>query len=112
MGKPETAEGSDAAGLRDKRNVPKMVRRMLMKKSAPQPRSRKTPTGGRMMARRILQMSLLEVSVHMILLFVHPNSGSLGMTSRSRVWLKRSSLPSSERHVVGWEGEVLLGRCV
>lgn len=29
-----------------------------MKKSAPQPRSRKTPTGGRKMARRILQMSL------------------------------------------------------
>lgn len=29
-----------------------------MQKSAPQPRSRKTPTGGRMMARMILQMSL------------------------------------------------------
>ena len=29
-----------------------------MRRSAPQPRSRKTPRGGRMMARRILQMSL------------------------------------------------------
>ena len=35
-----------------------------MKKSAPQPRSRKTPTGGRMMARRILQMSLKPMLVH------------------------------------------------
>lgn len=34
-----------------------MVRRMLMSRSAPQPRSRKTPTGGRKMARMILQMS-------------------------------------------------------
>lgn len=33
---------------------------MLIRKSAPQPRSRKTPTGGRMMARMILQMSLHE----------------------------------------------------
>ena len=29
-----------------------------MQKSAPQPRSRKTPRGGRMMAMMILQMSL------------------------------------------------------
>lgn len=35
-----------------------MVSRMLMKKSAPQPRSRKTPSGGRTMARMILMMSL------------------------------------------------------
>lgn len=42
-----------------KRVLPRMVNRMLMRKSAPQPRSRKTPTGGRMMARMILQMSLL-----------------------------------------------------
>jgi hypothetical protein len=45
-------------------DLPRMVRRMLMKKSAPQPRSRKTPTGGRMMARRILQMSLKPMLVH------------------------------------------------
>lgn len=37
---------------------PRMVRRMLMSRSAPQPRSRKTPRGGRMTARMILQMSL------------------------------------------------------
>lgn len=37
---------------------PRMVSRMLMRRSAPQPRSRKTPRGGRMMARMILQMSL------------------------------------------------------
>lgn len=40
-------------------NLPRMVSRMLMRKSAPQPRSRKTPTGGRMTARMILQISLL-----------------------------------------------------
>ena len=40
--------------------TPKQVRRMLMKKSAPHPRSMKTPTGGRMTARMILQMSLEE----------------------------------------------------
>jgi len=34
-----------------------MVNRMLMRKSAPQPRSRKTPTGGRKIAKMILQMS-------------------------------------------------------
>lgn len=39
---------------------PRMVSRMLMSKSAPQPRSRKTPRGGRMMARMILQISLLR----------------------------------------------------
>ena len=37
---------------------PRTVKRMLMKKSALQPRSRKTPRGGRTMARIILQMSL------------------------------------------------------
>lgn len=31
---------------------------MLIRKSAPHPRSRKTPRGGRMMAKKILQMSL------------------------------------------------------
>jgi len=35
-----------------------MVKRMLMRRSAPHPRSRKTPRGGRMMARMILQISL------------------------------------------------------
>jgi hypothetical protein len=37
---------------------PRMVRRMLIRRSAPQPRSRKTPRGGRMTARMILQISL------------------------------------------------------
>lgn len=31
---------------------------MLIRRSAPHPRSRKTPSGGRMMAKMILQMSL------------------------------------------------------
>ena len=35
-----------------------MVKRMLISRSAPHPRSRKTPSGGRMMAKMILQMSL------------------------------------------------------
>jgi len=37
---------------------PKIVNRMLIKRSAPHPRSRKTPRGGRMMAKMILQISL------------------------------------------------------
>jgi len=37
---------------------PSMVNRMLMRKSALQPRSRNTPRGGRKMARMILRMSL------------------------------------------------------
>lgn len=39
-------------------DIPRIVRRMLIRRSAPQPRSRKTPMGGRMMARMILQISL------------------------------------------------------
>lgn len=39
---------------------PRMVKQILIKRSAPQPLSRKTPIGGRMMARMILQMSLLR----------------------------------------------------
>lgn len=35
-----------------------MVNKMLMKKSTLQPVSRKTPTGGRIMAKMILMMSL------------------------------------------------------
>ena len=41
---------------------PRTVNRMLMRKSALQPRSRKTPRGGRKMARMILQISLVVVS--------------------------------------------------
>lgn len=40
------------------RNIPRMVKRMLMRKSALQPRSRNTPRGGRKMAKMILMMSL------------------------------------------------------
>lgn len=40
------------------RNIqPRMVNRMLMRRSAPQPLSRKTPTGGRKIAMMILQIS-------------------------------------------------------
>lgn len=45
-------------------NQPRMVKQMLIKRSAPHPRSRKTPRGGRMMAKMILQMSLrLELAL-------------------------------------------------
>lgn len=37
---------------------PRMVKQMLIRRSAPHPRSRKTPRGGRMKAKMILQMSL------------------------------------------------------
>jgi len=36
---------------------PRMVNKMLIKKSAPHPLSRNTPKGGRKMAKRILQIS-------------------------------------------------------
>ena len=39
-------------------NIPSMVRRMFIKRSAPQPRSKKTPSGGRIMAKMILMISL------------------------------------------------------
>lgn len=39
-------------------SLPRIVNRMLMSKSAPQPTSRNTPRGGRMMAKMNLQMSL------------------------------------------------------
>jgi len=38
---------------------------MLMRKSAPHPRSRKTPSGGRIMAKMILQMSLAVTAMVM-----------------------------------------------
>jgi hypothetical protein len=37
---------------------PRIVRRMLISKSAAHPRSRKTPRGGRMIAKIIFRMSL------------------------------------------------------
>lgn len=40
---------------------PRMVRSRLMRRSAPQPRSRKTPRGGSTMAQMILIMSLRKV---------------------------------------------------
>jgi hypothetical protein len=39
-------------------DLPRIVRGMLINRSIPQPRSRKTPRGGRMMAKMILQISL------------------------------------------------------
>lgn len=36
---------------------PKIVKRILMKKSAPHPLSKRTPTGGKMMAKKTLQIS-------------------------------------------------------
>jgi hypothetical protein len=39
---------------------PRMVKRMLIRRSEPHPRSRKTPSGGRMTAKMILQISLGE----------------------------------------------------
>ena len=42
--------------------TPRMVRRMLMHRSPPHPRSRKTPRGGRRTAKMILQMSLPRTS--------------------------------------------------
>ncbi len=45
-------------GAVQRSNVPRQVSRMLMSRSAPQPRSRKTPRGGRRTAKMILMMSL------------------------------------------------------
>jgi hypothetical protein len=106
----EPAPEGSGAGVELINDLPRMVRRMLMKKSAPQPRSRKTPTGGRMMARRILQMSLKGMLVHVVMLLFpvpvfstaredHPaiscdsvDCGSLGMTSSfNREYCKKSA---------------------
>jgi hypothetical protein len=48
-----------AGGVKKEKRTPRMVKRMLSSSCEPQPTSRKTPTGGRMMARIILQISLL-----------------------------------------------------
>ena len=42
--------------------TPRIVKRMLIRRSEPHPRSRKTPSGGRMTAKIILQISLGEMS--------------------------------------------------
>lgn len=41
----------------ERAHTPRMVKRRLIKRSAPQPRSRKTPRGGSKTAKMILQMS-------------------------------------------------------
>jgi hypothetical protein len=47
--------------MRDRTKLtPRIVKRMLISRSEPHPRSRKTPSGGRMTAKMILQMSLAE----------------------------------------------------
>lgn len=40
---------------------PRIVNRMLIRRSAPHPRSRKTPRGGKIMARMILKISLHKI---------------------------------------------------
>jgi hypothetical protein len=47
----------------ERNSLPRMVRPMLISRSTPQPFSRKTPRGGRMMAKMILQMSLWMISI-------------------------------------------------
>jgi hypothetical protein len=46
--------------------TPRMVNRMLIQRSAPHPRSRKTPRGGRKMARIILQISEVVKGILMV----------------------------------------------
>jgi hypothetical protein len=59
-----------------------MVNRMLMRRSAPQPRSRKTPRGGRMMAMMILMMSLRGGSVRVVACV--PRAASADRSPRKR----------------------------
>ena len=73
-----TSAPSEARG-----NLPSIVRRMFINRSAPQPRSKKTPSGGRIMAKMILMMSLHGGSVR---------RSVAGEGATSRV------LPCSERH--------------
>ena len=63
-----------------------LVRRMLMRRSAPQPRSRKTPRGGRRTAKMILMMSLQSLV-----------SACRVLVVATRL---RSHLPSGECHCV------------
>ena len=58
---------------------PSRVRPMLMSKSTPSPRSNKTPRGGKMMARMILQMSL---AVKAILKWIEVNRLHTGVQQR------------------------------
>lgn len=55
---PKSVRSTDTGETKVSDAYPRIVSRMLIRRSAPQPRSRKTPRGGRKMARMILQMSL------------------------------------------------------
>jgi hypothetical protein len=55
---PKSVKSADTRETKERVAYPRIVSRMLIRRSAPQPRSRKTPRGGRKMARMILQMSL------------------------------------------------------
>lgn len=51
-------EGNVISDIRRRKYIPRMVKRTLSQKVPLQPRSISTPTGGRMTAKMILQMSL------------------------------------------------------
>lgn len=69
-----------------------------MSRSAPHPRSKKTPRGGRKMARMILQMSLW---VALLAIQVRQNDVSV---LRPGVRGAGGDLPSGERHDGNWFG--------
>lgn len=77
-----------------------MVSRMLMKKSALQPRSRKTPRGGRKIARMILQMSEAVKGMFVDLLFVRTVCVCLSRRRKvdAEVWLWKLRLVKLKFH--------------
>ena len=78
---------------------PRMVNSRLMRRSAPQPRSRKTPRGGSTTAQMILMMSLLA-RVSLVLLVVCCCSCRCRWYPRDRTGVVED-LRSGERHCGG-----------
>ena len=90
---------------------PSTVSRMLINRSAPHPRSRKTPTGGRKMARMILMMSLSHMSVHDAVCVASYALRRIPLHSDRCARKKLVCLPSGESHFCGCERGVLLWWC-
>ena len=80
---------------------PRMVNSRLMRRSAPQPRSRKTPRGGSTTAQMILMMSLLgrvSFCVILVLLVALPVGSGVYTAAVDAIWI---DLRSGEGHCSG-----------
>ena len=96
---PRREEKSEDVREDVREDVPRMVRRMLMSRSAPQPRSRKTPSGGRMMASRILQISLLSPGQFLV------GRETLGEDRQREQWSRREETYLAVKGIVMEEAD-------